>query len=79
VSLREDSFVELFSESAGRAVVSITPGREAEFAALAESRGVPARALGTTGGDAYVIDGAFEIPVDELRSAWTAPLPALFG
>jgi phosphoribosylformylglycinamidine synthase len=79
VRLADDPFVELFSESAARAVVSVTPGREAEFAALAESRGVPAREIGTAGGDAYVIDGSFEIALEELRATWTAPLPALFG
>ena len=79
VRLSGDTFTELFSESAARALISVAPGREAEFAALAESHGVPARTLGSTGGDACVVDGLFEIPLDELRSAWTTPLPALFG
>ncbi|MGH3168632.1 MAG: phosphoribosylformylglycinamidine synthase subunit PurL, partial [Trebonia sp.] len=92
VRVRDDVFAELFSESAARAVISVTPGREAEFAALADSHGVPARTLGTTttsltttstttttGGGAFVVEDLFEVPLDELRAAWTTPLPALFG
>jgi phosphoribosylformylglycinamidine synthase subunit PurL len=69
----------LFSESAGRAIVSVGPGREDEFAALCAAHGVPATVLGDTGGDALVVDGAFEVPVAELERVWTATLPALFG
>lgn len=73
-----DVFAELFSESAARAVISVTPGRETEFAALAESHGVPARPLGTAGGDALVVDGSFQIPLEALRATWSSPLPSLF-
>jgi phosphoribosylformylglycinamidine synthase subunit PurL len=69
----------LFSESAGRAIVSIAPGREAEFAALCEAHLVPSTVLGLTGGDALAVDGAFEVPLDELERVWQATLPALFG
>jgi phosphoribosylformylglycinamidine synthase subunit PurL len=69
----------LFSESAGRAVVSVAAGHEAEFAALCAAHGVPATVLGVTGGDALAVDDTFEIPLDELRRVWTATLPALFG
>jgi phosphoribosylformylglycinamidine synthase subunit PurL len=69
----------LFSESAGRAIVSVGPGREDEFAALCAAHGVPATVLGDTGGDALVVDGAFEVPVAELERVWTATFPALFG
>jgi phosphoribosylformylglycinamidine synthase II len=69
----------LFSESAGRAIVSVAPGREDDFAALCAAHGVPATALGVTGGDTLAVDATFEIPLDELRRVWTATLPALFG
>jgi phosphoribosylformylglycinamidine synthase len=69
----------LFSESAGRAIVSVAPGRDDEFAALCEAHGVPATVLGLTGGDALAVDGNFEIPLSELERVWTATLPALFG
>ncbi|MBO0803697.1 MAG: phosphoribosylformylglycinamidine synthase subunit PurL [Nocardiopsaceae bacterium] len=74
-----DAFTALFSESAARALVSVTPGREDEFAALCDSRGLPARVLGTAGGSSLVVSGVFSIPLDELRRTWEAPLPALFG
>jgi phosphoribosylformylglycinamidine synthase len=69
----------LFSESASRAVVSVAPGREDEFAALCAAHGVPATVLGLTGGDTLAVDATFEIPLDELRRVWSATLPALFG
>jgi phosphoribosylformylglycinamidine synthase subunit PurL len=74
-----DAFTALFSESSARAVISVTPGREADFAALAESHGVPATALGRTGGDMLTVENAFTIPVTELAEVWTATLPAIFG
>ncbi len=79
VALRGDPFTALFSESAARALVSVVPGREREFAALAEEHGVPAAVLGVTAGDTLTVEGTFEIPVTELRQTWTATLPAIFG
>jgi phosphoribosylformylglycinamidine (FGAM) synthase-like enzyme len=73
-----DAAAALFSESAGRAVVSVAPGREDEFAALCATHDVPATVLGVTGGDALAIDGAFTVPLAELERVWTATLPALF-
>ena len=35
--------------------------------------------IGTTGGDALVVEGAFDVPLDELRAAWTSTLPTAFG
>jgi phosphoribosylformylglycinamidine synthase len=79
VALPGDPFTSLFSESSARAVVSVTPGRESDFATLAESHGVPATLLGHTGGDSLTVENAFQIPVTELTQAWTSPLPAIFG
>ena len=79
IGLSGDAFTELFSESAARAVISVRPGREEEFAALCAANEVPATVLGVTGGDALVIDGSFEVPLDELARVWTGTLPALFG
>jgi phosphoribosylformylglycinamidine synthase len=73
------SFTALFSESAARALVSVTPGREEEFAALCSSRGLPFHVLGTAGGSSLTVAGAFSVPLDELRGVWEAPLPALFN
>jgi phosphoribosylformylglycinamidine synthase II len=79
VALPGDSFTALFSESAARALVSVVPGREREFAALAGGHGVPAAVLGVTTGDTLTVEGAFQIPLTELSEVWTATLPALFG
>jgi phosphoribosylformylglycinamidine synthase len=77
-----DPFVELFAESAGRAVVVVaedgTEGAEQFRAACAEA-GVPVRRLGPVGGSALTFAGLFDVPLDELRAASTATLPALFG
>ncbi|HVW80937.1 MAG TPA: phosphoribosylformylglycinamidine synthase subunit PurL [Mycobacteriales bacterium] len=77
VELDGDAFVGLFSESAARAVVS-TADAEAVLA-LATRHGVPARAVGETGGDALAVDGQFAIDLAQLREVFEATLPALFG
>jgi phosphoribosylformylglycinamidine synthase len=79
VALQGDWFTALFSESAGRALVSVVPGREKEFAALCLEHGVPATVLGITDGDTLTIVGTFQVPLPELRQVWTATLPAIFG
>jgi phosphoribosylformylglycinamidine synthase len=77
LALAGDPFVALFSESAARALVTTT---DAEAVAdSARWAGVPVTVLGTTGGDALAVDGLPELPLAELRAAWTATLPALFG
>jgi phosphoribosylformylglycinamidine synthase len=74
-----DAFTALFSESSGRAVVSVAPGREDEFADLCDEHGVPATVLGRTGGDTLTVVNAFEVPLADLERVWAATLPALFG
>ena len=72
-----DPFTALFSESTARVVVTTAdPGGVKTTARWA---GVPVTELGTTGGDALVLDGVLDLPLAELRAAWTATLPALFG
>jgi phosphoribosylformylglycinamidine synthase len=79
VVLPGDPFTALFSESAARALVSVVPGREQEFAALAGEHGVPATVLGATTGDSLTVEGVFQVPLAELRQVWTETLPAIFG
>jgi phosphoribosylformylglycinamidine synthase len=70
----------LFSESAARALVSVPLGREKAFSGLCGQRGVAWTALGVVGnadGPLKLVDH-FEIPLDELRAAWSATLPKLF-
>ena len=74
-----DPFVALFSESAGRAVVAVASTGVESFERRCTAAGVPTTRLGSVGGDALAFDGLFAVPLDELRSASQATLPALFG
>jgi phosphoribosylformylglycinamidine synthase len=75
--LGDDAFTALFSESTARAVVTTSdPGGVKVSARWA---GVAVTELGTTGGDALVVEDLLDLPLAELRAAWTATLPALFG
>jgi len=76
VTLAGDAFVDLFSESAARVLVTVAAGDSARLTELALAHGVPVAHLGETGGDALVVEGQFDLPLDELRTAWTATLPA---
>jgi phosphoribosylformylglycinamidine synthase len=75
-----DPFVALFSESAGRAIVAVRTEGEARFSELCESVGVAATDVGVTIGDgpaaALDVRDCFSVPLGELRSAWSATLPA---
>ena len=77
VAIEGDAFLGLFSETAGRAVV--TTADPAALADLAASHGVPLIRLGRTGGTDLVVEGHFSVPVDEIRAAWSATLPAALG
>jgi phosphoribosylformylglycinamidine synthase subunit PurL len=74
-----DPFVALFSESAGRVLVTVAPEHVREVLSRAADAGVPARELGTTGGPALSVDGIPELPLATLRTAWEGTLPALFS
>ena len=72
-----DLFTALFSESAARVLVTTSdPGA---VKTTADWAGVRVTELGTTGGNALLVDGLPDLPLAELRAAWTATLPALFG
>ena len=72
----DDPFVALFSESTGRVLVSLPSANAAELLDLASETGVPLRRLGATGGDALEVEGQFTLSLDEIRTAWQAPIPA---
>jgi phosphoribosylformylglycinamidine synthase len=74
-----DPFVALFAESAARAIVTVPTDRLAELEELADRHGVPAQRIGTTGGDALTVEGSFDVPLTELRDAWTSTLPEALG
>ncbi|KDA44140.1 phosphoribosylformylglycinamidine synthase subunit PurL [Frankia sp. BMG5.23] len=74
-----DPFVELFSESAGRAVVAVPRAEELRFTDMCEVRGLPWRRVGVVDGDTLDVQDAFTVGLDELRAAHEGTLPALFG
>ncbi|GII77402.1 phosphoribosylformylglycinamidine synthase subunit PurL [Sphaerisporangium rufum] len=73
-----DLFADLFGESAARALVALPPEHFTAFAELCAAHEVPCHGIGTTGGEILAVDGAFEVPVAELRAVHEAALPAAF-
>jgi len=71
--------VALFSESASRAVVGVTPEHEEALVSLASRHDVPAARLGETGGPRAAFDGLFEVPVVELIDVYEGSIPRLLG
>ncbi|MDX2850060.1 MULTISPECIES: phosphoribosylformylglycinamidine synthase subunit PurL [Streptomycetaceae] len=74
-----DPFVFLFSESAGRAVVSVPRSEELRFTDMCGARGLPATRIGVVDGDAVELQGEFSIGLDELRTAHEDTIPALLA
>ncbi|MCG6567362.1 phosphoribosylformylglycinamidine synthase subunit PurL [Tessaracoccus sp. ZS01] len=72
-----DPTVELFAESAARAIVSLAGGAVAEFEALCAEHGVPVQRLGeVTEGDEFEFVGQFTVSAEEARNVWVSPIPA---
>ncbi|WP_037732892.1 phosphoribosylformylglycinamidine synthase subunit PurL [Streptomyces megasporus] len=74
-----DAFVFLFSESAGRAIVSVPRSEELRFTDMCGVRGLPATRIGVVDGDAIEVQGRFSIPLTELREAHESTIPALLS
>ena len=74
-----DPFVALFSESAGRAVVTVPSDSADRLTGLAAAHGVRVAPLGAVGGAALAFDGLFSVQVAELRTASESTLPALYA
>ncbi|MFE7132262.1 phosphoribosylformylglycinamidine synthase subunit PurL [Streptomyces sp. NPDC057638] len=72
-----DAFTLLFSESAGRAVVSVPRSEELRFTDMCGARGLPATRIGVVDGDAVELQGVFTLSLDELRTAHEETIPAL--
>jgi phosphoribosylformylglycinamidine synthase II len=76
-----DPFVWLFSESAGRVLVSVPRTEELRFSDMCTVRGLPWARVGVVDAVSRAIDvqGQFSVALDDLREAWTGTLPRLFG
>jgi len=78
-----DPFVALFSESTARAVVAMPRDGVDEFTARCAAAGIACASIGVTvgrGDDAALeVEGRFVVALAELRTAWSATLPAALG
>ena len=76
-----DPFVWLFSESAGRVIVSVPRGEEIRFQQMLTAQNIPHTRIGVTDtdSDTFEVQDQFTLTVDELRAAHEGTLPALFG
>jgi phosphoribosylformylglycinamidine synthase len=76
-----DAFTLLFSESAGRAIVSVSGSEQLSFTDLCASRGLAHACIGVVEdeGSALDVQGHFILPLDELGKAHTSTLPAIFA
>ncbi|MCI0383473.1 phosphoribosylformylglycinamidine synthase subunit PurL [Streptomyces sp. CNQ085] len=74
-----DPFVLLFSESAGRAIVSVPRSEELRFTDMCGARGLPATRIGVVDGDAIEVQGQFSLSLAELREVHEAAIPALLA
>jgi phosphoribosylformylglycinamidine synthase len=75
-----DPFVALFSESAGRALVSVARNADAPLLELCDRHEVPCARLGVVDVLEAVLEvsGQFAIPLRELRETWATALPRRF-
>lgn len=73
----------LFSESQSRILLSTSEGKAQALLALAAQHGVPAKQIGTTGGDKLVINvngtEAVNASIQEVKAAWKDAIPCLIG
>ena len=75
----DDPFVQLFSESAARVLVSVPEQHHDEVAEIAEEHGVELTSIGRTGGAFLEVADQFSIEIDDLRDAWRSTLPSVLG
>ncbi len=76
-----DSFITLFSESAGRMLVAVPRTEESRFCAMLDAREMPWVRIGVVdqGSDSVEVQDQFSVTLDELRQVHEGTLPALFG
>jgi phosphoribosylformylglycinamidine synthase II len=74
-----DPFVQLFSESAGRVIVTVPRSEELRFTEMCDARGLPCTRIGVTDGDALDVQDVLSLPLETIREAYEATLPRLFG
>jgi phosphoribosylformylglycinamidine synthase len=73
-----ESNAALFGE-AGGFVVEVPVDRIGAFEAACTKSGAKPMAIGTTGGNALIVDGHCDLQLPQLAHAWSAPLQELFA
>jgi phosphoribosylformylglycinamidine synthase len=68
-----------FGEPASVVLCSVAPEASAMVCAQAAAAGVPARVIGTAGGDRLVAAGAFDVALAAAATAWRTALPNALG
>ncbi len=74
-----DAFTLLFSESTARVLLAVPAAHLAAVVRLADTEGLPVARIGLTGGPQLVVEGAFAVPLIELRATHEGTLRAVFG
>ncbi len=76
-----DPFVFLFAESAARAIVTVPRGQETRFTDICTANELPYARIGVVDvlSNELELEGHFTVSLAEVRTAWTATLPGLFG
>ncbi|NBE53922.1 phosphoribosylformylglycinamidine synthase subunit PurL [Streptomyces boluensis] len=74
-----DAFTFLLSESAGRAIVAVPRSEELRFTDMCGARGLPVTRIGVIDGDSVEVQGEFDLPLSELRTAHEETVPGLLA
>ena len=69
----------LFAEGPSRVLLSVPGATVATVMDKAASAGIPARSLGTAGGNDIVVEGVLSVSVADALAAWEGTLPAAFA
>ena len=77
--VHEDALTALFSESASRVLISTASDHLDGILQRASELGIPAVVVGTTNDSGNITFAGEEVATAELREAWSATLPNLFG
>ena len=74
-----DAFTALFSESASRVLVAVDTEKEAAVLSQAAALGISAVTVGETNDSGNFSFNGQSVAITDLRTAWSATLPNLFG
>ena len=78
-AVHQDALTAMFSESASRVLISTASDHLDGVLSRASELGIPAVVVGTTNDSGTFTFAGEEVAISELRDAWSATLPNLFG